>query len=366
MDSILIQVHHELAQGTDLCLATIVNQIGSAPRALGASFFVRSDGSIAGTIGGGRLEADVIEAAVQTLSSNESRILHFRLKGTEAAQTDMLCGGDVDVYLEPLLAKDKAALEVFAAATQVLAKGQKALMVTPLLPGPQQGLKGRKLLVTSQGDTVGSVKILPNLAAELKSDLDELVSRGRPGLWMQQTPEGLKIDCFLEPIASAPVLYLFGGGHVSLPVASLAKMVGFRVVVIDDRPEFANAQRFPMADEVLVRDFEHVLDDYELGLESYVVIITRGHVFDKDVLAQALRKPTAYLGMIGSRRKRDIIYHTLLDEGFSQDDLAKVHSPVGLDIGAETPEEIAVSIVAELVQERAQRNPVKTGRGPGV
>jgi xanthine dehydrogenase accessory factor len=366
MDGIILQVHQELTRGGNLCLATIVNQIGSAPRALGASFFVRADGSIAGTIGGGRLEAEVITAAVQSLSSKESRILHFRLRGTEAAQTDMLCGGDVDVYLEPVLAGDQAALDVFAAAAQVLTKGQRALMVTPLLPGPQQGLKGRKLLVTSQGDAVGSVEILPNLVAELKSDLDELVSRGKPGLWMQQPPQGLKVDCFLEPIASAPVLYLFGGGHVSLPVASLAKMVGFRLVVIDDRPDFANAQRFPMADQVLVRDFENVLDEYELGPEAYVVIITRGHIFDKDVLAQALRKTTAYVGMIGSRRKRDIIYRTLLNEGIGQEDIDRVHSPIGLDIGAETPEEIAVSIVAELVQERAQRNPVKTRRGPGV
>lgn len=365
MDGILLQVHQELNQGKNLCLATIVNQIGSAPRALGASFLVREDGSIAGTIGGGRLEADVISAAIQTLASRESRILHFRLKGTETAQTDMLCGGDVDVYLEPVMAGDQAALDFFAAAAQVLAQGQRALMVTPLLPGPQQGLAGRKLLVTSQGDSMGSVDLLPGLAAEFTADLEELVGRGKPGLWMQQTPEGLKIDCFLEPIASAPVLYLFGGGHVSLPVASLAKMVGFRLVVIDDRPDFANNQRFPMADEVLVRDFENVLDGYDLGPEAYVVIITRGHVFDKDVLAQALRKTTAYVGMIGSRRKRDIIYRALLEEGFTQEDLAKVHSPVGLDIGAETPEEIAISVVAELVQERAQHNP-KHGHGPGV
>jgi xanthine dehydrogenase accessory factor len=365
MDGILLQVHEELSQGRSLCLATIVNQIGSAPRALGASFFVREDGSIAGTIGGGRLEADVITAAVETLASKESRIMHFRLKGTEVAQTDMLCGGDVDVYLEPVLSEDKAALDIFATAGRVVARGGQALMVTPLLPGPQKSLQGRKLLVTSDGETVGTVAVLPKLAAELKADLEELVGRSKPGLWMQQTAEGFKIDCFLEPIASAPVVYLFGGGHVSLQVASLVKMVGFKLIVMDDRPEFANPQRFPMADDIWVRDYEDVLQNIDLGPEAYVVIITRGHVYDKDVLAQALRKPAAYVGMIGSRRKREIIYRTLLNEGFTQDDLDKVHSPIGLDIGAETPEEIAVSIVAELVQDRARRFP-KHGRGPGV
>lgn len=361
MDGILLQVHQELTQGRSLCLATIVNQIGSAPRALGASFLVREDGSIAGTIGGGRLEADVIATAVQTLASKESRIMHFRLKGTDAAQTDMLCGGDVDVYLEPVLPGDQAALDIFAAAARVLARGDRALLITPLLPGAQESLAGRKLLISEKGETIGSVEVLPELANDLRSDLEELVGRANPGLWMQQTAEGLKIDCFLEPVASAPLVFLFGGGHVSLQVAKLVKMVGFKLIVMDDRSEFANPQRFPMADDIWVGDYEKVLENTELGPEAYVLIITRGHVYDKEVLAQALSKPAAYVGMIGSRRKREIIYRALLEEGFSQDDLAKVHSPIGLDIGAETPEEIAISIVAELVQERARRHP-KHGR----
>lgn len=365
MDGIFLQVHQELTQGRSLCLATIVNQIGSAPRALGASFLVREDGSIAGTIGGGRLEAEVISAAVQTLSTGEARIMHFRLKGKEVAESDMLCGGDVDVYLEPVSSGDQAAVDIFAAAAQVLSRSKQALMVTPLLPGPQKSMAGRKLLITADGETIGSLEALPFLAAELKSDLEELVGRGKPSLWMQQTAEGLKIDCFLEPIASAPQVFLFGGGHVSLQVAKLVKMVDFKLVVMDDRPEFANPERFPMADDIWVGDYENVLQNTNLGPEAYVVIITRGHVYDKEVLAQALRKPAAYVGMIGSRRKRSIIYRALLEDGFTQEDLDRVHSPIGLDIGAETPEEIAVSIVAELVQERAQRHP-KSGRGPGV
>ncbi len=365
MNDIFRLVHQELAQGRDLCLATIVNQIGSAPRAMGASFLVRADGSIQGTIGGGRLEAEVIEAAREALAGRESRLMHFRLKGTEVARTDMLCGGDVDVYLEPVLAGDQSAQRIFGAAARVLARGGRALMVTPILPGPHDSLAGRKLLVVEGEAPVGGVDLLPNLAADLTADLEELLSRGRPGLWMQEQAGGGKLDCFLEPIASAPVVYLFGGGHVSLQLASLVKLVGFKLVVIDDRPEFANEQRFAMADEVWVRDFENVLDGVELGSEAYVVIITRGHVFDKEVLAQALRKPLAYLGMIGSRRKREVIYRALLEEGFTREDLARVHSPIGLDIGAETPEEIALSIAAELVQERARRHP-KRGHGPGV
>jgi xanthine dehydrogenase accessory factor len=153
------------------------------------------------------------------------------------------------------------------------------------------------------------------------------------------------------------MVYLFGGGHISLHLARLIKMVDFNLVVIDDRQEFANAQRFPEADEIWVRDFQEVLNNLELGSDDYVVIVTRGHIFDKEILAQVLTKKPDYIGMIGSRRKRSLIYQALEDEGFSRAQLEGVHSPIGLAIGAETPEEIAVSVVAELIAERARLHP---------
>jgi xanthine dehydrogenase accessory factor len=160
----------------------------------------------------------------------------------------------------------------------------------------------------------------------------------------------------IEPVLPAETVFLFGAGHVAQPTARLAAFVGFRVRVVDDRAEFANAERFPEAEEIrVVTDFASALKGAAIDRSAFIVIVTRGHMHDKTVLTQALRTEAAYIGMIGSRRKRDHIFNELLKQGFTQADLNRVHSPIGLDIGAETPEEIALSIVAEMTQARAQK-----------
>ncbi|MBU2578258.1 XdhC family protein, partial [Patescibacteria group bacterium] len=145
---------------------------------------------------------------------------------------------------------------------------------------------------------------------------------------------------------------IFGAGHISTFLSPLAKRVGFSVVVIDDRGEFANTERFPDADEIMVEPLSQSFDRIAVTPSSYIAIITRGHIHDHAVLKEALKQKPAYIGMIGSKRKREIIYQALIKEGTPKETLQKVHSPIGLAIGAETPEEIAVSIVAELIQER--------------
>jgi xanthine dehydrogenase accessory factor len=158
----------------------------------------------------------------------------------------------------------------------------------------------------------------------------------------------------LHPIQSGETVYIFGAGHVSQQLARLTKMVGFHTIVLDDRKEFANRRRFRDADDIVELDtFDHAFDGLTMGSQSYIVIVTRGHTHDKTVLGQALKTGATYIGMIGSRKKRNIIYQKLLGENFTQADIDRVHSPIGLAIGAETPEEIAVSIIAELIQIRA-------------
>ena len=183
-------------------------------------------------------------------------------------------------------------------------------------------------------------------------DIDRLIDTNSPVLIDLKDGERKKY-IFVEPIIPDAVLYLFGAGHVSTYVAPLAHLVGFEVCVIDDRDEFANAKRFPVADEILVCSFADAFKRLNLHASSYVTIVTRGHRYDRDVLRSALMEETAYIGMIGSRRKRDKIFQSLIDEGVTKEAIDRVHSPIGLDIGAETPEEIAVSIVAELVRARA-------------
>jgi xanthine dehydrogenase accessory factor len=162
----------------------------------------------------------------------------------------------------------------------------------------------------------------------------------------------------VEPSARVSTAYLFGAGHVAQPTAHLAAMVGFQVWVLDDRKDYAHPERFPEAQRVKVLDsFERAFTDLAVTSDSYVIIFTHGHLHDKIVLAQALTTDAGYIGMIASRRKRNTIYDALRAEGVPQSQIDRVHSPIGIAIGAETPEEIAVSIVAEMILQRSRRMP---------
>ena len=162
------------------------------------------------------------------------------------------------------------------------------------------------------------------------------------------------MEVLLEPIFSEPTVYLFGAGHVSQQIAPLAKRVQFKVVVIDDREMFANRERFPEADEVIVSEFETCFEQLQIDDSSYIVIVTRGHLYDGFVLEQAVKTDARYIGMIGSKKKIHILYQNLMKKGIPKETLDRVYAPIGLDINSETPEEIAVSIVAQLIKVRGE------------
>lgn len=168
------------------------------------------------------------------------------------------------------------------------------------------------------------------------------------------------MDVFVQSVAPSPPVVLFGAGHLAVFISKYAKSVHFRVTVVDDRPEYANSERFPEADGILVEDFGHVLDRIEVDGSSYVVIVTRGHAWDETVLEQVVKTGARYIGMIGSRRKTQTILERLRHKGIPEETLKRVYSPIGLGIGAVTPEEIALSIVCELVKIR------RLGHGPGI
>jgi xanthine dehydrogenase accessory factor len=189
--------------------------------------------------------------------------------------------------------------------------------------------------------------------APFRKDFPGLLSKGQPVL-LNAVAQGKEKKIFLEPLLASPHLYIFGAGHVSAALCPLAKKVGFQVTVFDDRPEFADSHRFPEADGIIVRPFDRLLDHVIIGPKAFVVIMTRGHLHDHQVLRQILKNHPRYIGMIGSLHKRGVIFESLRQENFSEDLIKSIHTPIGLNIQAETPEEIAVSIVAELIQVRSQ------------
>ena len=349
MNQIISEIIELLNDGKPVVLARIIRQSGSAPRSTGTACLVLEDGSIRGTIGGGSLEFQVVQKAVEVLKAQKSDILEFRLTGKEVAETQMICGGLVDVHLEPLNPKNADTVEVFRQTYEHLKTGRKGVLVTRIGSETIDTEVNQRSLLKDDGSIVGG---LMEKVADLAVSPGDLLKRKQIELMVLE--DGPEEQClFVEPLVPDSVLFLLGAGHVSTFVAPLAAMAGFRVVVIDDRVEFANPARFPEANEIIVSPIGQAFDRIDINAASYIAVITRGHIHDHEVLATALSKTSAYIGMIGSLRKRNMIYRSLLESGFTAEDISRVHSPIGLAIGAETPEEIAVSIVAELIHARA-------------
>lgn len=334
-----------LAGGEDVVMVTIISQSGSAPRTAGTKMLVRRDGSFVGTIGGGLLEAQVLQQAREVFQTGQAVVREFNLTGADAASMDMICGGRLDVFVCLLSARFPGNVEIYRTIGSLLQTRQKALLVTKLAPPAGSNAQSNQCLLLDNGAQIGCT-----LSAGQQEQLLQ-AGKGRYPLLVQLGEESF----LTEPVSALGTVYIFGAGHVSRQVARLTAMVDFRTVVLDDREEFANRQRFPQADEIIVPDnIEKCIKDLPISGDSFLVIVTRGHRYDLTVLAQALQTNTGYIGMIGSHRKRDTIYRALREAGVTEEQLAKVYSPIGLPIGAETPEEIAVSIVAELIKVRGQ------------
>lgn len=239
-------------------LATIVHTNGSIPSYESSRMLVREDGSIAGTIGGGCVEADVWAAAKEVMQKEVPRKMVFNLNHEASYDSGLICGGTLEIFVEPIL--------------------------------PQ------------------------------------------------------------------PLVYLFGGGHVAMAVASAASAVGFGIAVVDDREAFANKERFPAA-QTIYTSYEEAFEEIKPNASSYLIIVTRGHKEDMRVLAWAARTAARYVGMIGSKRKVLAVYKALESEGYRPEEFARVYAPMGLDIGALSPEEIGISVVAELIAVRRNAGP---------
>jgi xanthine dehydrogenase accessory factor len=336
MRNILDHLIQALKEGQPVVIGAIVRSSGSAPRTSGARMMVLADGTQIGTVGGGALEGACLDKAKDLFQNAYSFAeLQFDLNAATAAEAGMLCGGSVSVLLQRV---EPEALELFQRMHGEFIRGLRPLLLT-LLPANDTSPEIMHL-IPGEDD---------NVPADLRTEILQKCRR-LPFLINYKGKE-----VFVEPLVHPGVVHLVGAGHVALATAHLASFSGFEVVVMDDRAEFANADRYPQAREVrILGTFENCLKN--LGQDDYVVIVTRGHLHDREVLAQALRTASSYIGMIGSRRKRDAVYESLRKEGFTDADISRVHCPIGLTIGADTPEEIALSIVAQLVQVRARMN----------
>lgn len=336
-----------LERGEPLVLATVISKSGSAPCLAGSKMIVLTDGTSLGTIGGGVLEAEGQKRAARVLAGGVSQIFTFDLSGRDAASMSMICGGRVTVFVE-LIEPTPANREVFRALREALGGDEKCFTVSDL--GEAEGEIGaiRRCLVRRDGTFCGE---FPHPHSWLATLAEHAHRSTYP---VVATLEGRRF--LVERCYTPSTVYILGAGHVSQQLAQLTVNVSFQTVVLDDREEFANARRFPTADDLVVLEsFDDCLKGLEIGPDSYLVIVTRGHTHDRTVLEQALRSDAGYIGMLGSRKKMVDIRTALLAQGFGEEQLERIHCPIGVAIDAETTAEIAVSIVAQLIQARARK-----------
>ncbi|MBI4329283.1 MAG: XdhC family protein [Chloroflexi bacterium] len=327
-----------------LVLCTVVRTRGSTPQKPGAMLLVREDGTGVGTLGGGCVEADVWAEARSALASGSGPgVGEFTLNDELAAESGMVCGGTMEIFVQPFPRSRDALVGPLREVLSAYEGGRGVAVAIPL----SGARAGSLLLLREDGSRDGDLgaPALEERVARAARGL--LVHGGTSVLPAEEGPE-LLVQAFVSP----PHLVIGGAGHIGKALAAFAKSLGYRVTVIDDRAQFANRERFPTADAILVEEIPSGLHSLSVTPNTFIVVATRGHKLDDRALLEAVRSPAGYVGLVGSVRKTLLIYEELLAEGVPVERLRQVHAPVGLDIGARTPDEIALSILAEMTMVR--------------
>jgi len=341
-----------LQQDEKIVLATIISTSGSTPAAaLSKMVILRGGSASVGTVGGGCMEGDVLHAAKKLFESGKAEILRFHLNETNLDQ-GLICGGTLDILIEQISVNERG---LFEELRRLRDSGEDCVLATLHQPDGKVGWKHLvRLLAASSGHvqhTAADVSLLQSRLDQADVNLQEEVRKAhhRHQTRRVKTDRG---ELILEPIPGMPGLLVFGGGHISKYLSKTASLAGFRVTIVDDRPEYANPGRFPEAEQTLAVDFAEAFRRVRILPSTYLVIVTRGHRSDEEILEQAVQTQAKYIGMIGSERKVFSTYKSLVERGVSIESLKRVHAPIGLELGATTAEEIAVSITAEMIAVR--------------
>lgn len=337
MEKLFRLLHECLTQGQDAVLVTIVASSGSTPRGAGARMLVTSAGRICGTVGGGAIEHHSESVAAEVLRTKNSHLEYFQLKKNEIQDLGMICGGDVNVYFQYISACDEQNLVLIKEIEALYQTKEEFWLVSEISKDGEGGMA-----VCRRSGTIAGLS------------LPAAVLEGLQKKPVQIEAEGRKYYC--EKMQQQGRVYIFGGGHVSQALVPALAAVDFRCTILEDREEFGRPELFPGAEEVLLIENSHIADYVTIGDEDFVCIMTRGHKDDLTVQAQVLKTPASYIGVIGSRHKKAGVFAKLKEQGFTDTDLDRITTPIGLSIGAETPAEIAVSITAQMIQQRAGRH----------
>jgi xanthine dehydrogenase accessory factor len=344
MRELLDQLTTALQNGRRIACCRLVETRGSTPQKPGAAMLVFDDGSQAGTLGGGCVEAEVKRQALAVMAGDDASVVRFQLDDDYGWDDGLICGGRMQVLIDPL--SRTAARDYFSRLRALSDQGAGATEAI-VFDAAASGLpETASYLFDSEGQLIGHVRgpLENDLAPRaIRVGLQPLADRPRPSA---------RAGVAYLPMLPRCRLVIVGGGHVGQAVGNLAAELDFDVWVVDDRAEYVAEARFPRAERRIAGPMAEVLRDLEITPSTYCLIVTRGHNHDEEALFHLANRGARYVGMIGSKRKIKLIFDDLLAEGFSRETLDRVYAPVGLDIGSQTVTEIAISITAELIAHR--------------
>lgn len=345
MRDILADVERWRKDNVAVAFATVVQTWGSSPRRAGAKMAITPDGGISGSVSGGCVEGAVFEEGVEALKSNRPKLLHFGVADETAWEVGLACGGNIDIFVKPL------DMDFFPSLRSVWVEEQTAVSIT-VVRGPEE-LLGCEVLIREDGAVAGSLGGEWNKAAvHLAKDA---LARGESRL--ATLTEGMEV--FVELILPPPTLIAVGGVHITVALMSLAKTLGYRTVVVDPRSAFGNEERFPNVDQLIPLWPQDAFQQIPITRSTAIAMLTHDPKLDDPALKVALPSPAFYVGALGSKTTQAKRRQRLLADGLTEEQLNRLHGPIGLEIGAQTPEEIALAIMSEVVKAHRKQNQVE-------
>jgi xanthine dehydrogenase accessory factor len=328
-----------LAQGEQVALATVVSTWGSAPRQVGAKMAMTPAGAISGSVSGGCVEGAVFDTAMEVLASGRPQLLHFGVADETAWDVGLACGGTIEVFVEPL---DTAVYHFM----QSLAAQEQAGVTVTVIKGPEESI-GRKMALSADGRLVGG---LGQSVPEPVRQAIQAVSQS------QRLSLKAGTELFVDVVRPSPTLILVGGVHIAIALTTMAQTLGYRTIVVDPRRAFGSETRFPHADRLIQAWPDEAFAGLELTADTAVALLTHDPKIDDPALKIVLESPVFYVGALGSKATHGRRRRRLLAAGLAEEQIDRIHGPIGLDIGAQTPAEIALAVLAEIVRARRRRH----------
>ena len=335
MRDILSDLERWHAEHRSIALATVIQTWGSSPRRASAKMAITPDGQITGSVSGGCVEGAVFEAGVEVLKTNHPQLLHFGVADETAWEVGLACGGSIDIFVQPLVP------ETFEHLRSVLVEERPAVNIS-VVRGPD-ALLGKELLLHDDGSVTGTI------SPEINSRALDIANAALVSGESRRAMLNEDLEIFAEVILPPPTLIAVGGVHITIALMSLAKTLGYRTVVVDPRSAFGNETRFPNVDQLIPMWPQEAFQQIPVTRSTAIAMLTHDPKLDDPALKIALASDAFYVGALGSKTTQAKRRQRLLDEGLTESQLDRLHGPIGLDLGAGTPEEIAMSIMAEIV-----------------